>query len=83
MAGPVQHGEWDLKVVGHDRKWKAGKGVLFKVVLALEDPKVKLELVSGNPEIFKVFPQDQQFTVRVFELAQETLDKKEKEDEEE
>jgi hypothetical protein len=66
-------GAWDLVVQGQDRKWKAGKGHVYKVTLASDDPKVKLTIESSNPALFQAYPQNEVFTITAKDCEQQQL----------
>jgi len=72
---------WDAKVTSQNKKWRSGKGMVYAVVLSCDDPKVKLAIVSSNPRIFKIYPQDHVFLVSVSTQAQDTLNLEDEEDE--
>ena len=74
MADSMDSLTIDLTVTGHDRKWKAGKGHTYKVVLTNEKGlKTKLEIQADNSAIFERFPKDATFTVKVVRGEQKSL----------
>lgn len=72
---------WDLVVRNREKKWKAGKGNIYKVSLSCDDPKIKLEIVSSSPDLFKIYPEERIFTISVLNQAQATLETSEEEEE--